>query len=222
MLRALVVLLILVNLVFWVWAQGWLDGFTSMRATGDREPERMARQVRPQTLRILPPAAASSSALESRPACLEAGPFAEDASSRALAYLHEAVPGVVPTSSAAAAASQWAIVMGRFAAPESMLKKEDELKRRNVKFEELRSPPELVPGLSLGRFDDRDAAQRALDELEQKGIRTARTVELPAVKARQMLRYDKVDAALAAKLRDLQSPALGSGFSACAVAGPGQ
>src|SRR5947207_14910769 len=77
MLRALVVLLIVANLGFWAWTQGWLDDVVGVRASGDREPERLAHQVRPEAVRILTPqaVAAAASAAESHLVCLEAGPF---------------------------------------------------------------------------------------------------------------------------------------------------
>ena len=78
MLRALVVALLLVNLAFFAWTQGWLDSVTGVRAIGDREPERLARQVLPESVRIL--SAGSSAAEESAPptlSCMEAGPLTD-------------------------------------------------------------------------------------------------------------------------------------------------
>ncbi len=57
MLRLLVLLLVLFNAVFLAWTQGWLDDVSGVRANGDREPERLARQVRPESIRILAPGA---------------------------------------------------------------------------------------------------------------------------------------------------------------------
>ena len=54
MLRALLALLIVANLVFFAFSRGALDGILGLRALGDREPERLANQVRPQTIRLLP------------------------------------------------------------------------------------------------------------------------------------------------------------------------
>ena len=77
MLRGLVLALLVANLAFFGWTQGWLDNIIGVRAIGDREPERLARQVRPDAVVILTPgaAAAAASAAEARLACLEAGPF---------------------------------------------------------------------------------------------------------------------------------------------------
>ncbi|MFZ2652323.1 MAG: SPOR domain-containing protein, partial [Burkholderiaceae bacterium] len=59
MLRLLVVLLALANAGFLVWTLGWLDDATGYRARGDREPERLERQVRPDSIRLLPAGAAA-------------------------------------------------------------------------------------------------------------------------------------------------------------------
>jgi hypothetical protein len=73
-LRALAILLIVANLLFLAWSRGWLDDAIGIRAGGDREPERLARQVRPDMVVLLPPSAASAPGAA---ACVEAGPFAE-------------------------------------------------------------------------------------------------------------------------------------------------
>lgn len=49
------VLLALANLGFLAWAEGWLAGPLALPVDADREPGRLAQQVRPQSLRILPP-----------------------------------------------------------------------------------------------------------------------------------------------------------------------
>jgi hypothetical protein len=78
MLRAIVLLLLLANLGFWAWTQGQLDGVVGVRAQGDREPERLARQVRADSVHILPAGATSAppgGPGEPALACLEAGPY---------------------------------------------------------------------------------------------------------------------------------------------------
>ncbi len=90
-LRALALLLVLANLAFFIWSQGWLDGLIGSRALGEREPERMARQVEPQLLRVLPGAqgAAAMAGPTIASLCLEAGPFTPAEAEAALAAWHE-------------------------------------------------------------------------------------------------------------------------------------
>jgi len=96
MLRFLVLVLLLANLGFYSWTQGWLDPLVGVSPSGDREPERFARQVRPETVRILPPQAGQSAAAsaEAAFACLEAGPFTAAQLQQAEAAMASAMPGL--------------------------------------------------------------------------------------------------------------------------------
>lgn len=216
--RLLVALLLLANLLFLAWSQGWLDEVTGVPADGDREPERLVRQVRPEAVRILTPqaVAAAASAAESRRVCLEAGPFDAQSLLAAESALSATLPSGTWSRHATDVASRWAVVMGRFANREAQLRKEQELARLRVPFEPLRGTPELEPGLSLGRFAQRDAAEAALAQLTQRGVQTARVVELAAPPASVMLRVERADPDLAAKVSGLRLDALGKGFTACA------
>ena len=224
MLRALVLALLLANLVFFSWTQGWLDDVVGVRARGDREPERLARQVRPETVVILTPgaAAAAASAAEARLACLEAGPFG----SAELSAAEAALTGVVPAGGwqrvEADKPGSWAVYMGRFASTDAQLKKEEELKRLRLSFEELKPaaglPAELTPGLSLGRFSAREAADAALAQFSQNGVRSARVVELQKPASVQLLRVARAEPTLAARLTGLKPELLGKPFLPCASA----
>ena len=52
MLRWAVILLVLANAGYFAWTQGYLDGM-GMAPTEQREPQRLAHQVKPETLRLL-------------------------------------------------------------------------------------------------------------------------------------------------------------------------
>jgi len=217
MLRLLVVALLAANLLFYAWTQGWLDDVVGARAAGDREPERMTRQVKPELIRVLsPPSAASAVA---KATCLEAGPFAADEIGGADAALQAALPGELRSNVATVKLDrpgQWIVYMGKYPNREALLKKAEELKRRNVKYDEVRSPPSLDGGLSLGRFDDRTGAERALAQFGQQGIQTARVVEVSPAGATFLLRAAAADGVLAARLSGLKADALGKGFAECA------
>lgn len=246
MLRLAVVVLMLVNLVFYAWTRGWLDDVSGVRANGDHEPERLSRQVHPELVRVLPPqpatppaapataaSPASSPALSGaaaaaavtrvadapQPVCLEAGPFAADRIGGADAALHAALPADQRNGWATVKLDRpggWLVYMGRYPTRDALQKKADELKRRNVRYEEVRSPASLDGGLSLGRFDDRANAERALAQLGQQGIHTARVVEANPGPSSYMLRAAAADPALAARLTSLKLDTLGKGFTACA------
>jgi hypothetical protein len=220
-LRALVVLLLLANLAFYAWTQGWLDEVVGTRSIGDREPERLTRQVRPELVRILPPSAASAAAASVAAAsaastCLEAGPLDDAGLPAAQAAAQTSLPSGSWVMTKVEQPGSWMIYMGRFADREALDKKIDEIKRRKLPYEEIQGNPALAPGLSIGRFDSRAGADKALEQFAQQGVRTARVVELAPVTSRHWLRVEKADAALAARLSAMKVEAFGAGFGPCA------
>jgi hypothetical protein len=118
MLRVLVVLLLAANALFFAWTQGWLDSVVGP-ARPEREPQRLAAQVRPELMQVLPPVGASavpsaaSQALVSASNAAPASTAGADASvgttSAAAASLPAAVPalpsGPKPTAPAASASA---------------------------------------------------------------------------------------------------------------------
>lgn len=53
MLRSLVVVLMLANLAFYGWTQGWLTDVLGLSPEGDREPQRLSAQIKPGALQVL-------------------------------------------------------------------------------------------------------------------------------------------------------------------------
>ena len=90
MLRALLAALIVANLVFFAYARGTLDVF-GLRSLGDREPERLDRQVRPQSIRLLPTVPAASAVADAT-TCLETPVFAATESPAVEAVLASSLP----------------------------------------------------------------------------------------------------------------------------------
>jgi hypothetical protein len=220
-LARLVLLLIIANLGFFVWSQGWLDewsSFSGLRSQPEREPERMAHQFQPHLLQVVPPAAvasasssapASSAPAAAAAACLEAGPFTAADASAAEALLQ---PTLAPGSWTRRTVEQpgvWIVYIGRFIAADALQKKTDELRRLQLPYDEVASPPDLAPGLSLGRFDSRQAADQALEALTQRGVRAARVVVLTEPSTRIALRVERADAALVAQLAGLPGSVAG-------------
>jgi hypothetical protein len=234
MLRALVVALALANLAFYGWTQGWLDDVVGVRAQGDREPERLERQVRPELVKIQPaqaskaaaaaPAlvAAAASAAEpapqrpALPVCLEAGPFTATEAASAEAALKGVLPAGSWTSQKIGRPGLWMVYLGRFPDRDALQRRQEQLRAIKVEYDELRSPPELSPGLSLGRFEERRNANNALEKLSLRGIRGARIVEVRAPSSGFMVRVEMATPTQAAELAALRTPALGKGFSPCA------
>jgi hypothetical protein len=223
MLRVLVGALLLTNLLFWSWTRGWLDGPTGVPAGGHREPERLGRQVQPEVMRIVPATAGAAGAADpARPPdaapapaaaadCLEAGPLSAEAAVQAQAVLVAAMPDL-PAGRLASVPRElpgrWILYMGRFADDEAVARKEEELARvRNLGFERLPPTSELAPGLSLGEHPSRAAASRALERLEERGIRTARVVTLQAPRVEHRLRLQPAGDGWPQRLAAIDDPA---------------
>lgn len=243
MLRLLVLLLAAANLAFLAWSSGWLDDIVGVRAIGDREPERLQRQVRPETIRVLqggapgragtatpsgtsttgagsPGAAgvavaAAPTDASAPPACLEAGPFNTQQFGGVEALLQLSLPAGSWTHVRNERPSLWMVYVGRLADVESMTRRQDELRRLKVEFEVLRAPSDLVPGLSLGRFEVRGNANNLLEQLAQRGVRGARVVEVPAAGTTHVVRIERPTPAVMAQLAALRAEALGRGFQPC-------
>ncbi len=114
--------------------------------------------------------------VEARTICLQAGAFDENQANR----LRKAL-GRLPANAgswnlnSATLPSRWMVYMGKFPDNDSLNKKRNELRNRDVSYDRPRIA-ELEPGLSLGRYSSEEAAQRALAQLSNKGVRSARVV----------------------------------------------
>lgn len=221
MLRLLVIALLLANIAFYAWTQGHLDNLTGVRAQGDREPERLTRQVKPESIRVLPASAVpiAATATEAPPLCLEAGPYTAEQIGAAESVLQTVLPAGSWTNLKTEAPGVWILYMGKYATREAMQKKADELKRLRIAFEELRNPPPELEGglgLALGRHDTRAAADKALADLAQRGVRTARVAALSPPVLMHSLRVERADTTLQARLAGLRAEALlGKTFTPC-------
>lgn len=60
MIKWLAVVLIVANGVFWAWTQGWLGAAWPAPGERQREPQRLQQQVRPESIVVLSPRAASA------------------------------------------------------------------------------------------------------------------------------------------------------------------
>jgi hypothetical protein len=235
MLRALVALLLLANLGFWAWSSGALESL-GLAPARERDPARLAQQVRPQAVRALTGAAAVAALGAASAAqdgarqtaavqCLEAGPFTPatiDAAERALAA---ALPAGSWVRTSHPVAAEYAVVLGPFVDREARQKKADELSRLRVALEEISLPAPAAgsgaqAGFALGRYDSRAAADAALLAFGARGVRTARVALLREGGSETWLRIDGASAALAEQARAVSAAALGAGFAPCAAAAP--
>ena len=199
-LRLAVLLLLLLNLSYFFWSEGMLRG-AGLGPTVQTEPQRLARQIKPDAVQLRKPeavmpdsaaSAASASASTAGPAgeCLEAGPFDEAQS----VALRRAASDVLPASAWALVPTltpaRWIVYIGQYSSPATIENKRAELAAWKISVEPLTNP-ELELGLSLGHFETRAAAAAALEALKKRGLRKALVVqeqpELPGVVLRVRL-----------------------------------
>jgi hypothetical protein len=239
--RGLLIALVVANLLVLAWSFEVLPGVSRHR---EREPDRLRQQVRPDAVQLITPTAASAAlqaaaaqrtsnvaatpgtpaanapsvANASATVCLEAGPFAAAEVSAAERGLRELKwPGIDWSQQRSERGGSYIVYQGRFADEAAMARRRDDYRRQQIAAEEVRNSPDLQPGLQFGRYDTRAAADAALAQLVQQGVKAARvvTINIPVVVT--LLRVERADGALAARLTQLSLPPAGSGFRPCAV-----
>jgi len=242
-LRALVAVLAVANLLVLVWWLGWLDWAPGVGR--DREPERLGLQVNPNAIQLIAPGAASAALLQEgapgqraaspagsasaadsaasapadaeRATCLEAGPFAVAEVAAAERGLRELQwPNLSWSQVKSERGGAFIVYQGKFADDAALARRREELRRAQIPFDELRGSPDLQPGLTFGRFDNRTAADSALEELRQRGAKSSRVVTISPPVTVTLLRIERAEPALAARLTQLALPPAGSGFRPCA------
>lgn len=213
MLRKILLTLLLANLAYFSWSQGLLAPY-GLAPTPAGEPERLARQIAPERVRVLTTEeVAQLDATPAPAACLQAGLYdATEAQAlrAALTMWPEGSWQLVEGSEPA----RWMVYMGKYADAETLARKKAELGRRNVKFDPL-PPPEFQPGLSLGRFTSEADAVAALKQVETRGVVSARVVRERAEQRGQVLRFPRVDDALRPRLDGLSALLAGRTLRPC-------
>ena len=214
MLRILLVATLLLNLLVFVFTQGWLDGLTGLHARGDSDPARLQQQVNPDQLQLLNAQAAKS--VQAR-ACLEFGPLMGDDTLRSVqAQLDKA--GIAATQwqdQRAEQAGVWAVATIRFPNKDFQQRKEETYKRMRINFEYLAGPPEEVPTMVLSRHGSEKAAEAALEAMSQRALKGLRVMQLQAASSLHVLRFAQADGITQGRLRGIRE--LGEGRS-CAAA----
>ena len=218
MLRFFVLVLVLLNAVYWVWSQGLLQAF-DWAPVQQTEPQRLGQQIKPEALRLL--TAQEQSLFEAAPRlvtrsseCLQAGLFDEAQIALLRRTLEQALPAGSWVLEAGVEPARWIVYMGKYVNAEALVKKRSELATLNLRFEPLINPA-LELGLSLGGYETQTAANVALEALSQRGVRTARVVqERPEVRG-MMLRVPAVDDTVRARLDQLKPALADKTLGAC-------
>ncbi len=107
MLRYLVLVLVLVNLAFWAWAQGWLDGMVGagVRADGQHEPHRLQQQAHVDMVVMLPAQVMPGAATAPSPSAPAGAGASVPATTEAPASTPSSTPAVAPPPAEASTAA---------------------------------------------------------------------------------------------------------------------
>lgn len=229
MLRALVLGLLLANAAYFAWGQGLLAAYGWAPAR-QAEPERLAQQIRPEAMQLIQPRtappvdkppvhAARTAAITPEPPsdtqCLQVGVFTEQQARALRPRLQGGLPEGSWSFDSSGDSVRWIIYMGKYISKEAMNRKRAMLKQLDLAFEPPLSPV-LNPGLSLGSFASRAEAEKALDQMNERGLRSARvTLERPELPS-LWLKVPAADAAMRAWLDALKPQLAGKALQACA------
>lgn len=215
MLRLLVLVLVLANAAYFAWSHSLLAPVGLVPAE-QSEPQRVAQQIRPEAVRVLPGDEAKRievTAAARAPECLQAGLFT-DAEADALKSALEGWPSGSWAIEPATDPARWIVYMGKYPDAASLDKKKSELRALNVSFEPLGNAT-LEPGLSLGGYPTEAAAKQQMEALVQKGVRTARVLQERAEAKGHAVKFPAVDDTLRPKLDDIRAALHGKPLKAC-------
>ncbi len=223
MLRFIVAVLLLANIGFYVWSQGGFEGMVGLHPNGDREPARLGQQVAPEGIKILPPKMVAASVPNKAPqtagTCIEIGPFPSDQMGQAQTVLQKAIPAERWITLKTETPAIWMVHMAPSSDTALQKKQMDILQRLEVPFEEVSDVARAGNGLSLGKFNTRTAAEKALAGFSSQGLRKLKVTEFIPASFTHTLRADGIHAATQAQLRALEGHESlgGRNFKACDV-----
>jgi hypothetical protein len=219
--RALLILLVLANLIFYGVKQGWFGQVLPQSA----EPQRMQAQIQPDAVRVLTEAesanAAKSTSAVVAPvatapstACLEWGSFSGAEAQKAASLLTPLNLGPKLTRKTRDETATHMVLMGPYVERPETERKAAEVRRLGVTDVAV---IENVQGrfVSLGVFTSQQGAQARLAEVRGKGVNNARVVERDTALTREVFQVRDVDPALDGKLRALSGQMNGAAWVAC-------
>ena len=230
MLRAFVLFLLLLNGVYYAWAQGWLLIY-GFGPTPQHEPHRLAQQIKPEAVSLIReqdaapvqvpvqtqvPVLAQVAAQAPVPTavCLQSGVLA----AARVAALRPVLEATLPASAWAleqvATPERWIIYMGPYPNAAELARKRAQLAALRLPFA-LPSNLALAQGFSLGTFATQAQATAALEALAQRGVRTARVLQESPAGQGIRLRLPVVDDALQQQLPPVRAVLAGQSLLPC-------
>ncbi len=217
--------LLLANLALFAWQRGLFGAV----AEAGREPERIARQIAPEKIRVLTPdqmaalasgnksTAAGSARPNAKSACLEFGDFDEANLESVQARLATLGLGERLVSRAVDLPGWIIVYLPPYKTRAEADRMAQDLRARGVSdLVVIGGDSSLRNGIALGSFREQDLAQRHVADLERRGVRGVRVSERASSASGTRFRIQNVDAALAQQLAEIQKDFPQSQLGACA------
>jgi hypothetical protein len=224
MLRLCVLLLLVANGLFFAWANGFLSQW-GLAVPSKNESFRLAEQIEPERIAILPTAAsvttapvttpsvptpaqslatdtATAAAVPTTTTCLTAGVFNDKQSSALKQSLGAQLPNMRWRFDTVNVPARWIVYMGKYPNNTARDLKKSQLDQIKVRYEVL-TEGSLEPGLSLGSHATQAAANQSLQQLVKQGVRTARVLQESPEQKGQTLVVPAVDDANRVKLNSV-------------------
>jgi hypothetical protein len=222
--RALFLLLLLANLVFYAWSR-----YGAPADAADPAPP--ARQIEPEKLKLvspgaLPPAPVAAAVKKPPPAppapavapgaCLEWGSFTLADAPRAEQALEPLGLGARLAQRRTEETAGWWVFMPPQGSRQAAIRKASELKALGInEYFIVQEEGEYHWALSLGVFRSEEAAQARLAALRGQGVRTARVGPRETVVPKVWLQVKSIDAPLQARLKDIARQVEGTELKDC-------
>lgn len=228
--RALFLLLLLANAGFFAWSR-----YLSPPETA-ADPAPLARQIEPEKLRIVAPAAlpppappkpaaapppptpaaAAAPAVAGALKCIEWGSFTLADAPRAEKALEPLALGTRLAQRRTEETAGWWVFIPSQKTRQGALRKAAELKGLGIgEYFIMQEEGPLRWSLSLGVFRTEEAAQARLAALRQQGVRTAQVGQRETVVPKVWLQVSGADAALERQLADIALQMEGSELRSC-------
>lgn len=216
MMRVLALALVLANLVYASWIQGWLAPL-GWAPTVQQESFRLDQQLQPQRIRVLTPEEVrkvEALNLARPPECLQSTVVSSSVAGALRQQLEGRWPQDSWTLREVPDPARWLVYMGPYADKEALARKKGELRTLKIGFDVPRDS-RWEPGLVLSTHTSEEAAKNTLTELVQRGVRTARVVREHADGVAFVLVLAAVDDAQRTRLGEVASLLAGGTLGAC-------
>ncbi len=211
--RLLVLLLLLANVAFYAWAQ-------YVPESSSAEAQLMGQQINPESIRLLSAPQVAAARKPEPPktvSCIEWGAFSQGDVARAQEVVLPLSPGVQVSERKLEETAGWWVFMPAQANRQGAVQKVEELKRLGVdEYFIVQDDPKFRFAISLGIFRSEEAARNKLEQLQVRGVRTARMGPRTTPVGRVSLQLRDVLEGAQPKIVELAKEFPGTTFMDCA------